>query len=44
VDEEEFAEATDRFSTLDEALHCMFDDCGFILPEGAQMGLFKGMT
>ena len=44
VDEEEFAEATDRYSTLDEALHCMFEDCGFILPEGAQMGLFKEMT
>ena len=44
VDEEEFAEATDRFSTLDGALHCMFEDCGFILPEGAQMRLFKEMT
>jgi len=44
VDEEEFAEATDRFSTLEEALQCMLKDCGFILPEGAQMGLFEEMT
>lgn len=44
VDEEAFAEATDRFSTLDEALQCIFRDCGFILPKGAQMGLFKEMT
>jgi len=44
VDEEEFAEPTDRFSTLDEALDCMFQDCGFILPEGAQVGLFEEMT
>lgn len=44
TDEEAFAEPTDRFSTLPEAVDCMLRDCGFILPEGAQLGLFEEMT
>ena len=40
-DEESFAESTDRFSDLGGALDCMFKDCGFILPEGDQLGLFE---
>ncbi len=40
-DEESFAESTDRFSDLDGALDCMLKDCGFILPEGDQLGLFE---
>lgn len=40
-DEESFAESTDRFSDLGGALDCMLKDCGFILPEGDQLGLFE---
>lgn len=42
--EEAFAKATDRFSTLTEAVECMLHDCGFILPEAGQLGLFGEMT
>lgn len=40
-DEESYAEATDRFSDLGGAIDCMLKDCGFILPPGAQLGLFE---
>jgi hypothetical protein len=39
--EEAYAEPTDRFSTLSDAVDCMLRDCGFILPEGAQLPLFE---
>lgn len=42
--EEAFAEPTERFSTLTEAVDCMLRESGFILPEGAQLGLFEEMT
>jgi len=44
VDEEEYAEVTDLYSTVDEALQCMFRDCGFILPDSTDIGLFEEMT
>jgi hypothetical protein len=44
VDEEEYAEPTDRYSTLEEALQCMFRDYGFILPDSTDIGLFEEMT
>jgi hypothetical protein len=37
--EDYFAEPTDRFSDLNGALSCMFDDCGFVLPKDKQMHL-----
>jgi len=39
--EEAYAEPTDRFSTLPDAVDCILRDCGFILPEGAQLPLFE---
>lgn len=40
-DEEAYAEPTDRFADLHGAIKCMLQDCGFILPEGEQLDLFK---
>ena len=34
--EDAFAETTDRFADFQSALHCMFEDCGFVMPEGDQ--------
>ena len=39
--EDAYAEATDRFSDLNGAIACLLKDCGFILPEGAQLELFE---
>ena len=42
--EEAYAEACERYSTLSEAVDCLLRDCGFILPEGEQLGLFEERT
>ncbi len=38
--EETFAEVTNRYSNLDEATKCLFEDCSFELPELPQGELF----
>lgn len=38
--EDTFAEATDRYSNLDEATKCLFDDCNFEVPESPLGELF----
>lgn len=38
--EDTFAEADERFADLYEAMNCLFEDCGFQLPSGRQLGLF----
>jgi hypothetical protein len=38
--EDTFAEPTNKFSDLNEAISCMIDDCGFIAPVDPQMKLF----
>ncbi len=38
--EDSYAEATDRFASLDTALQCMLDDCSFDIPEDPQTALF----
>jgi len=38
--EDAFAEVTDRYADFNTALHCMFEDCGFVPPPGSQQGLF----
>jgi hypothetical protein len=38
--EETFAEVTDRYSNVDEATKCLFEDCNFDVPEQAQGELF----
>ena len=40
--EESYATVSERFSTLDEAIACMFEDCGFEVPDDTQGRLFKG--
>lgn len=41
-DEDSYAEPTERFADLYGAITCMFQDCGFILPEGGeQLILFE---
>jgi hypothetical protein len=40
--EEGYAAISERFSTLEEAIGCMFDDCGFEMPDDAQGRLFEG--
>ena len=39
--EDSFAEPTDRYASLEEAIHCMFNDCGFIKPTSSQVELFN---
>lgn len=40
--EESFAEPTDRFGSLEEALECLLRDCAFIVPDEPQMELPLG--
>jgi hypothetical protein len=40
--EDTFAEPTDRYSDLHEAVLCMIKDCGFELPFNPQLPLFEG--
>lgn len=43
-DAEAFAECTDRYTTLDGALACLIEDCGFVLPDDERMQInwFRG--
>ena len=38
--EDAFAESTDRYSMLSDALNCLLEDCNFIPPEDGQSSLF----
>jgi hypothetical protein len=38
--EDGFAEQTNRYSNLNEALECMLNDCGFLLSQNGQMDIF----
>jgi hypothetical protein len=38
--EDSYAEQTDRFSDLQQAISCLLHDCGFEIPPGAQQPLF----
>ena len=40
MDEDGYAEPTDRFSDLQSALQCMLQECGFEVPKVTQRGLF----
>jgi hypothetical protein len=40
MQEDAFAEATDRYGDYNGALRCMLEDCGFELPQGTQSSLF----
>lgn len=40
-DEDAFAEVTDRFADIHEALQCMIKDCGFETPQDTQSSLFS---
>ena len=40
-DEDSYAEPTGRFTDLHGAIKCMFQDCGFILPEAEPLTLFE---
>jgi hypothetical protein len=37
--EEYFAEITDRYSTIHEALNCLIDDCNIAIPTNSQLNL-----
>jgi len=39
--EDSYAEATDRYSDLNQAIKCMIQDCGFIVPPDPQGILFE---
>ncbi len=39
--EDAFAQPTDRYATWDEALRCLFEDCGFQVPPKAQLPLLE---
>jgi len=38
--EDAYAELTERYATLEEALECLLGDCGFVRPPGEQLSLF----
>ncbi len=42
MNEDAFAEVTDRYADFHTALRCMLEDCGFETPEDAQQNLFGG--
>lgn len=39
VKEEYFAVITDRYSTVQEALNCLIEDCNVVLPQNSQLNL-----
>lgn len=39
--EDTYAEPTDRYATLADALQCLLDDCGFVRPPEEQLSLFS---
>ena len=44
MNEDAFAEVTDRYADFHMALRCMLEDCGFETPEGAQKNLLGDLT
>lgn len=40
MDEDAFAEPTDRYGDYNAAVRCMFEDCGFETPQDPQTSLF----
>lgn len=42
--EDGYAEASRAYAELHEALQCLFSECGFEFPPGAQYGLFGGFA
>ncbi len=42
-EEDAYAVPSDKYSSLGQALDCMINDLGFVLPEGDQRSLFDGM-
>ncbi|MBI4558630.1 MAG: hypothetical protein HY706_13705 [Candidatus Hydrogenedentes bacterium] len=43
ADEDAYAEPTDRYADFDSAFRCLIRDCGFTLPENAQLSLLEGL-
>jgi hypothetical protein len=41
MQEDAYAEPSDRFSDLNTAINCMLSDCGFVVPEDPQIKLFE---
>ncbi len=39
--EDSFAEPSDRYASLEEAIDCLLEDCGFVLPPDHQEDLFQ---
>jgi len=39
-EEDKYAEPTDRFSNYGEAIECLLNDCGFVLPDDPQLSFF----
>jgi hypothetical protein len=44
MSEEAYAEPSDRFRDLHEALYCLLNDCGFDWPQDQQEDLFSGLS
>lgn len=40
LDEEYYAEPTDRYTSLNEALDCIIEDCNLVVPDGETGSLF----
>lgn len=38
--EDTFAEVTDRYANWEQAVTCLFEDCGFVVPDAPQQSLF----
>ncbi len=39
--EDSFAEPSDRYASLEEAIDCLLEECGFVLPPDHQEDLFQ---
>ena len=39
--EDAFAEPSDGYASLEEAIDCLLQDCGFVLPPGHQADMFR---
>ncbi len=39
--EDTFAEPSDRYASLEEAIDCLMEDCGFVFPPGHQADMFR---
>ncbi len=40
-DPDSFAEQSSKYYDFNSAVHCLFDDCGLVIPKGDQLELFK---